>query len=261
MAKIPKKPEEIFPEITGDYRKIFGDDLISIILYGSGAGEDYVAGKSDLNFLITLTDRGIEGLDQAMETVGRWRKRNVAIPLFMTREYLAGSQDAYPIEFLNMRRIYIVVTGEDVFAPITFDPCNIRLQLERELRGKLLHLRSGYLATEGKPKKIRELIGVSLTAFVSLFSAILYLKNLEIPKGKRDIITAGSGAVGVDAAVFLKCEEIRAKTDRFSPAEVQAVFRDYLREVGCLCEMIDQMDVTSVNCGARAPRDVGITGA
>jgi len=40
MAKIPQKPEEIFPEITGEYRNIFGDDLISIILYGSGAGED-----------------------------------------------------------------------------------------------------------------------------------------------------------------------------------------------------------------------------
>ncbi len=169
MAKIPKKPEEIFPEITGDYRNIFGEDLISIILYGSGAGEDYVPGKSDLNFLIMLTERGIEGLDRVLETVGRWRKRNVAIPLFMTRDYLTGSQDAYPIEFLNMRRSYLVVTGEDVLAPLAFDPRHIRLQLERELRGKLLHLRSGYLATGEKTRKVRELIGASLTAFVSLF--------------------------------------------------------------------------------------------
>ena len=245
MARIPKKPEEIFSEITGDYRKIFGEDLISIILYGSGAGEDYIPGKSDLNFLITLTDRGIEGLDSALETVGRWRKRNVAIPLFMTRSYLAGSLDAYPVEFLNMKRIYIVVTGEDVLAPLAFDPQHIRLQLERELRGKLLHLRSGYLATEGKANKIRDLIGASLTAFVSLFGALLYLKKLEIPKGKRDIITAAGTAFGFDAAVFLKCEEIRRKADHFSSAEVQAVFRDYLREVGHLCELIDRMDVQS----------------
>lgn len=261
MAKIPKNPEEIFSEIARDYRKIFGEELISIILYGSGAGEDYVAGKSDLNLLITLTGRGIDHLERALDTVGQWRKRNVAIPLFMTREYLAGAQDAYPIEFLNMRRSYAVVTGEDVLAPITFDPCHIRLQLERELRGKLLHLRSGYLGTEGKTGKIRELIAASLTAFVSLFGAILYLKNLEIPKGKRDIITAGSAAFGIDATVFLKCEEIRGGTDRFSSAEVQIVFREYLRGVGRLCELIDQLDVTSVNCGAKAPVDAGQTGA
>ncbi len=245
MARIPKKPEEIFLEITGDYRKIFGEDLISIILYGSGAGGDYIPGKSDLNFLITLTDRGIEGLDSALETVGRWRKRNVAIPLFMTRSYLAGSQDSYPIEFLNMRRHYRVVSGEDVLAPLALDPRHIRLQLERELRGKLLHLRSGYLATEGKANKIRDLIGASLTAFVSLFSALLCLKKLEIPKGKRDIITAAGTAFCFDAAVFLKCEEIRRKADHFSSAEVRAVFRDYLREVGQLCELIDRMDVQS----------------
>lgn len=245
MAKIPKNPEEIFSEITGDYRKIFGEDLISIILYGSGAGEDYIPGKSDLNFLITLTDRGIEKLDCALETVGRWRKRNVAIPLFMTRSYLAGSLDAYPVEFLNMRRRYRVVSGEDVLAPLAFDSRNIRLQIERELRGKLLHLRSGYLATEGKANKIRELIGASLTAFVSLFSALLCLKKLEIPNGKRDIITAAGEAFCFDAAVFLKCEEIRRKADHFSSVEVQSVFRDYLREVGHLCELIDRMDVQS----------------
>ena len=96
---------------------------------------------------------------------------------------------------------------------------------------------------EGKPRKIRELIGASLTAFVSLFGALLYLKNLEIPKRKRDVIAAAGAAFGVDAAVFLKCEEIRGKTDRFSPAEVLAVFRDYLKEVNRLCEMIDRMDV------------------
>jgi hypothetical protein len=243
MAKIPKKPEEIFSEITCDYRKIFGEDLISIILYGSGAGKDYVPGKSDLNFLITLTERGIEGLDRALETVGRWRKRNVAIPLFMTRSYLAGSLDAYPVEFLNMKRHYTVVSGEDVLMLLVFDPRHVRLQLERELRGKLLHLRSGYLATEGKTRKIRQLIGASLTAFVSLFSALLYLKNLEIPKGKRDIIAAVGATFGFDAAIFLKCEEIRRKADHFSSADVQTVFRDYLKEVGRLCEQINQMQV------------------
>jgi len=245
MSKIPRKPEEIFSEITGDYRKIFGEELISIILYGSAVGEDYIPGKSDINFLITLTDRGIEGLDSALETVRRWRKRNVAIPLFMTRSFLAGSQDSYPVEFLNMKRHYRVVTGEDVLAPLAFSPQHIRLQLERELRGKLLHLRSGYLVTEGKAGKIRDLIGASLTAFVSLFSALLSLKKLEIPHGKRDIIAGAGAAFGFDAAVFLKCEEIRRKADHFSSAEVQTVFKDYLRGVGQLCEMIEKIDIKS----------------
>ena len=37
MAKIPKDPAEIFPEITDDFKKVFESDLISLILYGSGS--------------------------------------------------------------------------------------------------------------------------------------------------------------------------------------------------------------------------------
>jgi hypothetical protein len=243
MARIPKRPQEIFGEITEDYRRIFGPHMISIILYGSGAGEDYVPGKSDLNFLVTLTDQGIERLDLALDTVSRWRKRMVAIPLFMTRPYLKGSLDAYPIEYLNMKRHYIVVNGEDVLAELTFAPRHIRLQLERELRGKLLHLRSGYLATGGSAGRIRDLISMSLTAFVSLFSALLYLKNVEIPHAARDVIAAAGAAFGVDVAIFVKCDEIRRKTKRFSSAEVRAIFRDYLKEVNRLCDQIDRMEV------------------
>ena len=243
MAKVPKKPEEIFTEITEDYQQIFEVHLLSIILYGSGAGEDYIPGKSDLNFLITLTDQGVERLDHVLEMVARWRKRNVAIPLFMTRTYLEGAQDAYPIELLNMKRHYVVVSGKDILAGLAFDRCHIRLQVERELRGKLLHLRRGYLATGGNARKIRALITLSLTAFVSLFSALLYLKDIEIPHGKGEIITAAGNAVGIDAAVFLKCEEIRKKTDRFSKNEVTAVFQAYMKEVGSLCDQIDRMEV------------------
>jgi hypothetical protein len=243
MARIPKKPEEIFEEITGDYQEIFGAHLISIILFGSGAGEDYIPGKSDINFLITLTEQGIDRLDRSLETVARWRKRNVAIPLFMTRAYIEGSQDAYPIEFLNMKRHYVVVSGKDILAELAFDRCHIRLQLERELRGKLLHLRSGYLATEGNTRKIRALITQSLTAFISLFCALLYLKDIEIPHGKREIITAAGKAFGIDADIFLKCEEIRRKVDRIPHNEVTAVFQAYMKEVSRLCDQTDQMEV------------------
>ncbi|MCP4664797.1 MAG: hypothetical protein GY849_00385, partial [Deltaproteobacteria bacterium] len=48
MAKSPKDPREMFPEFIADYKEIFGDDLVSIILYGSAAGEGYRPGKSDI---------------------------------------------------------------------------------------------------------------------------------------------------------------------------------------------------------------------
>lgn len=243
MSKIPKKPEDIFPAIIADCKAVFGAELLSIILYGSGAGADYLPGKSNLNFMITLTERGMESLENAMAVVKKWRKSAVALPLFLTDSYISGSLDSYPIEFLNIKSRYQLVYGEDMLAPLSFDHKHIRLQIERELRGKLLHLRGGWLTTEGKPKKIRELIGISLTSFISLFSALLYLKGIDIPEEKREIITAAGDAFGFNAFVFLNCEEVRGGVDHFSAAEINTLFKNYLLSVGRLCDHIDRMDV------------------
>jgi hypothetical protein len=241
MAATPSNPEPLFGEIVTDSRRIMGKELVSITLYGSGAGQDYLPGRSDLNLLIVATAAGLERLDPFLDPVARWRKRLVATPLLMTRGDFLGSQDAYPIEFLNMQRQYRVLSGEDLLANLSFVPGHIRLQLERELRGKILHLRGGYLETENKADRIRELIRASLTAFVSLFGALLCLKKMEIPQDRGQIIAAGSEAIGLNATPFQQCEEVRKKTDGLSPAEVRLLFRDYLREVVRFCEAIEGM--------------------
>ena len=103
MAKTPLKPEAIFKEITADFKNAFEDELISIILYGSGARQDYTPGRSDINFLIVLTPKGIDNLFGAVDAVVKWKKRNVATPLFMTWEDIRASLDSFPVEFLNMK--------------------------------------------------------------------------------------------------------------------------------------------------------------
>jgi len=243
MAKVPKNPDETFEEITDDFKEVFGSDLISIILYGSGATGHYIPGKSDLNFLIVLSEGGIDNLDMAISTVGRWRKRKVAIPLFMTKAEIVSSLDSYPIEFLGMKKHYVLVYGEDVLDGLSFDPSLLRLQFERELKGKLLHLRRGLLEADGRARQIRELIKTSFTAFVSIFKAFLYLKGIDIPQSRRDIINAVASAYSINADVFLKCADIKEDIDRIPVSEVATLFKDYVKEIEKLSGIVDHMIV------------------
>jgi len=242
MATIPKKTEEVFSEITDDFRKVFGDDLVSIILYGSGAGSNYLPGKSDLNFLIVLSEQGIDNLDQAIDVVSKWKKKNVAVPLFMTKSYINSSLDSYPIEFLNIQKIYKMVFGEDVLKGLYFEPGLLRLQCEKELKGKLLHLRAGFLETEGKDKRIRNLIKVSLTAFISIFKALLYLVEAEIPVDRRGVIKSVAEKFGITADVFLKCADIKEDKGSFSSSEIKEIFKAYLTEVRKLSGIVNKLD-------------------
>jgi len=242
MTKI-KKPEEIFADIIEDFKKIFGDDLISVILYGSGAGSDFNPGTSDLNFLIILSEEAIDHLDRAFETVSRWRKKNVATPLFMTKSYIESSLDSYPLEFLNIKKKYIHVYGEDVLKDLSLEAHHLRLQCEREIKGKLILLREGFLETEGKQKRIKKLIKASITAFISIFNGLLYLKGIEIPPTRREIIQSIAKEIPIKQEIFMKCLDIKEEKHGFSSFEIKEIFKEYMVEVRKLWEIVDEMEI------------------
>ncbi|OQA27530.1 MAG: hypothetical protein BWY59_01061 [Verrucomicrobia bacterium ADurb.Bin345] len=158
----------------------------------------------------------MDGLERAFGLVERWKKRGVATPLFMTKTDIATSLDVYPVEFLTMREHHVRVDGEDVLEGLTFDREHLRLQLERELKGKILLLREHYLETEGRVKAVRELIRASVTAMISLFHGLLFLKALPIPAGRREIVRDAAEHFAFPADVFLTALDIRAGTDRLS---------------------------------------------
>jgi hypothetical protein len=241
MTKIPERPQDIFVPLTQDYLKVFANELISLILYGSAAGGSYIRGKSDINLLVVLTPAGMNKFTDVLDPVKSWKKRHVAVPLIMTRDFIESALDSYPIEFLNMKNSHILIYGENILSELKFNPADLRLQIERELRGKLILLRQGYLEAEGKARQIRQLIANSLTAFISIFNALLYFKQGKAPQGRRDTIKEAGKLFTIDEAVFILCADIKEGRDKLSSEEVVDVFRKYLREVDNICNIVDHL--------------------
>ncbi len=241
MAKAPQDPKEIFPDIIDDYKGLFGDDLVSIILYGSAAGRDYRPGKSDVNFMVVLSEEGIERLAKAFKIVETWQKRKVAIPLFLTQLYVESSQDVFPIEYLNFQRNHVLVYGKDILKDLSFDPQFVRLQCEREIKGKLLLLREAFMETAGKGRALRGVIGQSIQAFVAIFDALLYLKEKEIPKERRDVVNLTCDTFDLDAGLFQKLLDIKEEKLKPDDTETKSLFQNYLKEVRKLSKIVDTL--------------------
>ena len=241
MSKIPKSPDEIFQQFTSDYKNIFGDELISIILFGSAARGEYIPKRSDLNFLITLSDSGIQQLKRAFSLIPKWRKKKVSTPLFLTKQYIQTALDSYPIEFLSMKQYHQVVFGEDVLSSIEIQPEHLRLQCERELRGKLIHLRQEYLNTGGKSRRIKSLLRFSLPAFISIFSALLYIKQADSPKSKKEIFESTAEIFGLDKAVFDKVLKLQANKSKFTKEEITQSLEQYINQIEKLTTIVDQL--------------------
>jgi len=244
--KGPRRPEEIFEEFSNDCREAFGEALRSIVLYGSGASADYRPERSDVNFLIVLSEEGIRALNACFKLVGKWRARRVATPLVMTEQCIVSSLDSFPLEFLNIRHQYSVVWGHDPLVAVRIDPEKLRLQCEREVKGKLVQLRGAYVASEGRKRELLGMVTQSITAFVSIFRGILYLCQGEVPVHRGAVIARVADTTGVDEVVFLRLVQIKEGKVKVGPAELHAHVIRYLDEVRKLAVWWDAFD-----CGVR----------
>lgn len=241
MPKIPNSPKEIFEEFTQDFQNAYEMDLISIILYGSGAKGEYTPKKSDINFLIVLSQNGIDNLDKALDFMPKWRKRNVAVPLFLTRAYIDSALDTFPIEFLNMKSYYKLVFGEDVLKDLEINKNDLRLQVERELRGKLIYLREGFLSTGHDRDLLKEMLSSSVPAFTSIFEGLLYLKDEKAPGSKVQVFERIAEIFELENTVFTQLLNIKNSQWKGSKIQLQEITMEYIGQIKKLVEIVDKM--------------------
>ena len=241
MAKIPGEPSEVFDEVTRDCREAFGDDLQGIFLFGSGAGSEYVPGKSDINFLILVTPGGMDRLERIVPFFKRWRRRKITLPLLLTREYIDSSLDTFPIEFYNIRERHETVYGEDILATLEIDGEQLRLQCEREIKGKLLHLRQGFLVVGRNRRKLRELISSSVTPFVAIFRALLFIKGVASDAGGMEVIAAVCREYGLDFDLFEELVRLKEGKLGLDGSALQVKLKAYMGEVEKLSRIVDDV--------------------
>ncbi len=238
-----KKLEDILEWYKRDVIELFGNDLVSIVLFGSATTNEYVHKRSDINSLVVLNEKGMADVWRAHKSVDKWRKKRIACPYFMTQTYIDASLDSFPLEFLNMRFSYQVLFGENVLKDYKIRNSDLRLQCERELKGKLLHLRQGVVLAGGKASDLKVLIAQSLSTYVAIFRALLYLKNKQVPKKKKDILTNACELFGLDADLFKKLYTVRERKAKWNRQELIEKMKRYIAEIEKLSVAVDQLSV------------------
>lgn len=178
------------------------DNLVSLVLYGSAARGDYDASRSDLNLLVVLQDASPAALRPAGAAIAQWARSGEPPPLIFSEQEWRSATDVFPIEIEDMRAAHRLLRGRDPFAGLATTRPDLRQQLEREIRGKLLHLRAEYAAAEADGRALSGLLeGVTPTFFV-LFRALLRLLGRDAPTERRALVRETADAAGFDAAAF-----------------------------------------------------------
>src|ERR1051325_7801883 len=227
-----KVAQEAFNHLIGDLKATHGDNLASVVLYGSAAAGDFVQTESDYNLLIALHRIAPEDLRVTQPPMREWQRLGHPLQVYFTFAELRDAADVFPIEFHRMERARVVLYGRDPFETLRISDENLRHQTEYELRSKLIQLRRLYIPASASAERLRDLMSDSLSSFATLFAPVLLLHHVEPPVLKRDVVAAASRLLNLDGGVFERVFSLRESGDAApSDREANELFAAYMAEI------------------------------
>ena len=235
--------KEYFEAFIDDLRQTHGENLSSVILYGSAAAGDFIPKQSDYNILIALHKIGPEDLRNAHACVREWARLGNPVPIYFTVSELQNAADVFPIEFHQMSTARKVLFGPDVLADLNISDKFLRLQAEYELRSKLIQLRRQYIPASASVDGLKRLMADSLSSFSALFRAVLILKGFDPPTTKHEIVALTAKELQIDGTSFEKIFDIRENTftGKLDETTANALFGEYMEQIENVINAVDSL--------------------
>lgn len=190
-------------ELVSRLKEAAGNNLESVILYGSAANGRFRPGSSDLNVLCTLVTMDVHELQLLAPVIQWWmREEKEPPPLFFLTEELQRSTDVFAIESLDLKRAHRVLFGKDPVAELEI-PMNLhRVQVERDLRLLLLRLRQHVLLAGKNELEYTAILKRSDSSSLTLLRHTLMTFGEEPPASPPALFDRIAAVTGADAAAF-----------------------------------------------------------
>jgi predicted nucleotidyltransferase len=210
------------------------------VLFGSAARGDFVVERSDINLMLVIEDLSPAVLRSLGPAFAGWRATDYPAPLLITSSEWRRSADVFPIEIADMLVSRQVLRGRDPVADATIRRSDLRRELEREFRGKLLRLRQGYAAVGREPATLAKLAGKSASSVLVLLRALLELLGRPVPTDPAEVAAAAAGAIGIPQEHLLPVVRLRGRADAECSPDV---FEEYLGAVTRAAGFLDQLQL------------------
>src|SRR5512135_68291 len=240
---LDEKRKKSLLEFVEAVKGLYGDELVSLCLFGEGAGEPVGHGVSHLKLLLILKEVGMSQLSRYAAVHEKWNRIGLAAPLMLTEEMLDSSTDVFPMEFLEMKEAHVLLSGRDVLGGLSIGLDKLRLQCEEQVKGKLIHLRQSYMEAGGDRKALGGLVASSIAPFTDAMRNVLRLMGKGAPVDKESAIRQFCREASLEETPFLDALHVRRAGYFPDKDELEGVFGRYLAEVEKMAEFIDKLEI------------------
>ncbi|HKI25391.1 MAG TPA: nucleotidyltransferase domain-containing protein [Candidatus Sulfotelmatobacter sp.] len=233
-------PEDKINEFVKRARESAGPNLEAIILFGSAVSGDYHPGLSDLNLFCVLRDSSFAALQKLTPVAKWWDRQKQPPPLCMTRHELERSTDIFTIELLDMVQHHRVLFGEDVLKGLQISTHLHRVQVEYELREKLILLRQHLLVAADNSSRLWDVMLHSAPSFATLFRHALMALGADSPAGRREAIQALAKQVDFDPSAIQQALDVRERKLDPKKVDVNDLCARYLAAIEKVAAAVDR---------------------
>lgn len=224
-------------------RAALGSEFLACYLTGSVLNQGFDSRRSRVNVLVVARSLDADVLDALVRAIPEPRKPPLFDPLFLPLRQIHKSLDAFPIEWLEIQESHLLIEGQDVLGGIEVPRTYLRLQLEHELRGKLIQLRQTYLTQGRHPDLLEPVLRGAASSFATLFRTLLRLRGESPPTDTPRVIERVSDLFGLNAEALIGAYLVRYAERRHRGSEVLGVYRKFLVEIERLVNAIDELHV------------------
>jgi hypothetical protein len=233
-------PESVARRWSEKLEQALAPRLQAVVLYGSVARGEPIAGVSDIN-LALLFDRIDMPLLERAAAVVRGAAADALSVVPFDWDDRQRATDSFGIELLDMQDAHETLAGADPFTGLVVPRAALRLQAERELRARVVAL-DGRLLRSETPEQTGTLLMAALPAFVTYQRAALRLAGRSVPQRSADVIDAACALVGADASGLRAADAARRGGRRWPVKLTDATagsFRDACRRTAFFVDAIE----------------------
>ncbi len=228
-------------------KESFGDDLLSVMLYGSILGDNFVKGVSDINVLIILKNANPERILKFGKKAHRLIKKNNITPLILTRQEFINSADVFPLEYIDIKERNLVIYGINETENLKLTNKNLRHQIEAGLRGNLARLRQAMIASKGSTAVLKRFFGMWLGSVLTMFRGLIRLKKEAASPississmNNAEVIERVGTLYDIDTTVFKDLMNLREKLKK---SDLKGIAMEIHDKLSTLIRAVDKLEL------------------
>jgi hypothetical protein len=228
------KFENMWKEFSGIVYDTMPDNILQIAIY------DPQTEKGKL--VVICEDASIPKLAVLSPIIQKMIRKELHIPLIISKFFIQTSGDSFPLEFLNIQSSYQnVYSKTDLIKELVFTKSDIRLQMEREVKSKILLTRLSALENLEQVKNLYQLIHISIHSLIPVLKGFMFLSGKEQPYLYKDLISASEDLLHEDLKVFYQA--LRIDDEKLPKNQLLDFFHNYTNKMMSLMYIIEKYPI------------------